>query len=235
MEHDKPTEPPTTVTVTNTVTSTATFSGTQILTTTTVVPTTVFPPVPTSTSVPHEVRPRVLQRHAPHRLIETMPRAALHYPFGFNPLRIGRYPRSLRKLLRLCKCVHWSYFVFGRVNNVLDGGWLKAHPLPGDKASYGNFERLAQQNQEVIRTILETDTSPADSYDKALLKKLREFYTSCHNENELDQVGTAPLKQFVKTVRNLYQGKSVEISEDDAGDKAKGLTAAIAFLHSRGQ
>jgi len=112
---------------------------------------------------------------------------------------------------------------------------LKAHPLPGDKASYGNFERLAQQNQEVIRAILETETSPSDSYDKALLKKLREFYTSCHNENELDQIGTGPLRHFVKTVRNLYQGKSLEISEEDAGDKAKGLTAAVAFLHSRGQ
>lgn len=106
--------------------------------------------------------------------------------------------------------------------------------MPADKGSYGNFEALGQQNKQVIQKILESHSQPpsvAPSHDEEILRKLRDFYSSCLNEDRLDDIGTIPLLRFVHTVRRLYRGENrVSGDEGDSG----GLTAAIAFLHSRG-
>jgi endothelin-converting enzyme len=119
----------------------------------------------------------------------------------------------------------WSY---------LDGGWLNAHPLPADKSSFGNFEALAQKNKQVIQKFLESESS-VDSVDDEILLKLRKFYASCLDERGLDEVGIQPLLHVVKTITQLYKGNDADISSPHGNDgKLKGLTAAVAFLHSRG-
>jgi len=119
-----------------------------------------------------------------------------------------------------------------------DNGWLKAHPLPADKSSYGNFEALAQQNQQVIQRIMESSDEIAleskDPYDEEVLKKIRDMYTSCLNESLLDGIGGAPLEHFVRTIRKLFRGEDTEIGRQGKKRKFKGLTAALAFLHSQG-
>ncbi|KAJ3510592.1 hypothetical protein NLJ89_g4586 [Agrocybe chaxingu] len=88
--------------------------------------------------------------------------------------------------------------------NFANGGWLRAHPLPADKSSFGNFEFLSQQNQQVIQRILESNYS-VGSVDDQILTKLRDFYTSCLDERRLDDIGTTPLLHLVRTVRKLYK------------------------------
>jgi endothelin-converting enzyme len=121
----------------------------------------------------------------------------------------------------------------------IDGGWINSHPLPADKGSFGNFDLLSQANQQVIRKILESDApvpSAAPSYDDEILRKLRTHYSSCMNETALDEIGEEPLLHLVRTVRKLYRGETTDINmmEDKEGKNQNGLTAAIAFLHSRG-
>jgi endothelin-converting enzyme len=118
---------------------------------------------------------------------------------------------------------------------MLDGGWLKSHPLPADKSSFGAFEALAQENKEIIKSILES-TSSVSPTDDRILTKLRDFYGSCLNEDRLNDVGAAPLLHLVKTLKLLYSGNSTSITSNVQSDedKIKGLTAAVAFLHSRG-
>lgn len=110
--------------------------------------------------------------------------------------------------------------------------------MPADKSSYGNFEALAQQNQQVIRRILESSDKIAleskDPYDEEVLKKIRDMYSSCLNESLLDGIGGAPLEHFVKTIRKLFRGEGTEIGRRGKKRKSKGLTAALAFLHSQG-
>ena len=86
---------------------------------------------------------------------------------------------------------------------------------------------------QLIRQILESKSSLSSfktSYDEELLRKLRDFYTSCLAENELNDIGALPLAQFVRTVRRLYRSKGKESSDAEI----KGLTAAVAYLHSKG-
>jgi endothelin-converting enzyme len=124
-----------------------------------------------------------------------------------------------------------------------NGGWLKEHPVPADKASYGQFEGLAKKNQQIIQSILEAnvtvaaDGSIVPSYDNQLLHKLQNMYTSCTDETTLNELGQAPLEHIIKTLRALYQGKSTDISvaiPEDERDGPRALTAAIAYLHSLG-
>ncbi|KAH9997253.1 hypothetical protein BJV77DRAFT_1065321 [Russula vinacea] len=74
------------------------------------------------------------------------------------------------------------------------GGWRKAHPLPSDKGRFGSFNLLFQENQQIVKDIL----------DSANVKK-------------------------------LYRGESTGIAGMNDDDKEReGLTASLAFLHSKG-
>lgn len=118
----------------------------------------------------------------------------------------------------------------------VDGGWLKSHPLPADKSSFGNFEALALKNKRVIQQILESESS-VDPVDDEILLKLRNFYASCLDERGLDEIGTKPLLHVARTIKRLYKGNDTDISSipgNNEDHKVKGLTAAVAFLHSRG-
>lgn len=74
-----------------------------------------------------------------------------------------------------------------------------------------------------------------ESADQQLLVKLRNLYYSCMDESTLDQLGEGPLKDFVAEVKKLYRGESTGFAAGNGDDKVReGLTAALAFLHSKG-
>jgi len=121
------------------------------------------------------------------------------------------------------------------------GGWRKSHPLPSDKGRFGNFNLLFQENQQIVKDILDGNgpmsiASLKESADHQLLTKLRNLYHSCMDEDTLDQLGEGPLKDFVGHVKKLYRGEStgVTYANDDDDERREGLTAALSFLHSRG-
>lgn len=121
----------------------------------------------------------------------------------------------------------------------LAGGWRKAHPLPDDKGAFGAFNELGQQNKEVIKNVL-TNKDYLDGFtasgDKAILIKLRDYYESCTDEDRLDEIGSVPLKQLIRTLRKLFREEDTKLDENvDYGESSRGLTAALAFLHSRGE
>ena len=73
------------------------------------------------------------------------------------------------------------------------------------------------------------------SVDDEILLKLRNFYASCLDERGLDEIGIEPLLQLAKMIRRLYKGNDTDISSSlGNSDKVKGLTVAVAFLHSKG-
>ncbi|RDX56605.1 Metalloprotease [Lentinus brumalis] len=126
-----------------------------------------------------------------------------------------------------------------------NGGWLKANPIPSDKGSFGHFEEIALQNRRLLQQILSEDASShfsaasalaSDPYDEVLLKKLRGLYGSCMDEDHLDDLGEAPLRDMAKKIRELFRGKTTVVdAESTASEKERDrLTATVAYLHSRG-
>ena len=45
------------------------------------------------------------------------------------------------------------------------GGWVKNHPLPPDRATYGRFTEVDDRNNEVLRDILEKSAANAADPD----------------------------------------------------------------------
>lgn len=154
----------------------------------------------------------------------------------------------------------WTFSIY-RLNSAhfhcnIDGGWLKEHPIPSDKGIFGNFDALSQQNRRLIQQILSEDSSSVyasvsltddreDPYDTQVLKKLRGLYNSCMDEDLLDARGQEPLLHIIRTIRKLFSGESTSIESaaepeqdlkelDDKEKERNGLTAALAYLHSRG-
>lgn len=113
---------------------------------------------------------------------------------------------------------------------------MKDHPIPSDKGSIGNFALLADENRQIIKHFLEGNVATASesesSYDREILKKLRGLYGSCMNEKELNKRGIKPLLKIVKEIQSLYRDGPERVA-GDLMDR-RGLTAAMAFLHSQG-
>src|SRR5260370_6675091 len=67
------------------------------------------------------------------------------------------------------------------------GGWLKNNPIPAHQAAWGRFYEITERNRGFLREILEksaktTTRTPNEPKNCA-------FYTSCMDENCLNQKG----------------------------------------------
>ncbi|TDL24747.1 endothelin-converting enzyme 1 [Rickenella mellea] len=143
-------------------------------------------------------------------------------------------------------CVKLSASILGKLDESQDpcenfyefanGGWLESHEIPAGRGTFGSFESLAQENKRIVRKLIEPASestaapSQAPSYDDQTLKKLRGLYTSCLNEEHLDDRGHEPLFEVVKIVRTLFSGNSTNTT----AEWTVPLTGAVAYLHSRG-
>ncbi|KAG8715265.1 hypothetical protein FRC11_004997 [Ceratobasidium sp. 423] len=134
--------------------------------------------------------------------------------------------------------------------NYANGGWLASHPLPIDKPIYGQFNDLDTNNKRIVQSILDLPVPKhSNSPDAVTLTKLKGLYESCVNEPLLDKIGTRPLLEVVQTVKSLldedlkspiYKGPGRKYSvpappkeEEPRKVSVEGLTAAVAYLHSR--
>lgn len=56
------------------------------------------------------------------------------------------------------------------------------------------------------------------------------------NENKLNERGQEPLMSVINNIRLMFKGKQVVIKgkEQVEANKFQGLTAALAYMHSRG-
>src|SRR3954468_19723185 len=96
-----------------------------------------------------------------------------------------------------------------------NGGWLQRAKIPGDYSSYGAFEQLYDQNQEVLRNILDTSVVRVKSgqYKPGTGEyKIGAFYSSCMDTSAIEHLGAAPLKPAldriaaINTVADLKRG-----------------------------
>lgn len=100
-----------------------------------------------------------------------------------------------------------------------NGGWLKLHPIPPDRAYWGVDTILAQENQSFIRGLVESMARgdwPAGSSER----KVADFYASGMDERAIDAAGAAPLQP--------------ELAKIDAIANPQDLLSELAHLQSIG-
>lgn len=129
------------------------------------------------------------------------------------------------------------------ITPISDGGWIEKHAIPSGKSRFGSFDALSEDNKRVIRKILDppsTEKALADPDDEETLRKLRDLFSGCMNEDLLNDRGQEPLLTEVNEIRTLFRSdewKKMNVKRDPTkpqGPSKHGLTAAIAYMHSRG-
>ena len=99
------------------------------------------------------------------------------------------------------------------------GNWVKANPIPNDRARWGTFEELADRNRNTLKSILDA-TVAAGPKGNAQDQMLASFYGSCMDEPALAKADGAPLKPVLARIAAL--------------SSKNGLPALVAELHSYG-
>lgn len=75
------------------------------------------------------------------------------------------------------------------------GGWLRRHGIPEDKLSYGIITAIGEHNEEKLQRLL-LDPIRRHGPDSAE-RKVKEFYRSCVNIQEIDKLGSEPMTEVI--------------------------------------
>ena len=88
------------------------------------------------------------------------------------------------------------------------GTWRKNNPIPADRASWGRFGQLQEQNLKIERDILEKAAEPKASRS-AVEQKIGDFYASCMDENEIQGKGLGPILPALDRIAKMSSKKDL--------------------------
>ncbi|XP_012276317.1 endothelin-converting enzyme homolog isoform X2 [Orussus abietinus] len=78
------------------------------------------------------------------------------------------------------------------------GGWIKKNPIPDGKSMWGTFGKLEQENQLVVKNVLE---KPFGEMKSQAEKKAKLYYLSCMDANEtIEALGARPMLDLLDNV-----------------------------------
>ena len=98
------------------------------------------------------------------------------------------------------------------------GGWKKANPIPPDRTNWARFVALQQDNQKVVRAVLEA-AERANAAPGTNTQKVGDFYRTCTDMDARNRAGLTPL--------------APELARIDAMTVSD-LPAVLASLHAEG-
>ncbi|CAL8363196.1 unnamed protein product [Merluccius merluccius] len=77
------------------------------------------------------------------------------------------------------------------------GGWTRKNPLPDARSRWSTFNSLWEQNQALLKHILENGTFNGTSEAE---RKTQSYYLSCLNQPHIDELGAQPLIDLINKV-----------------------------------
>jgi endothelin-converting enzyme/putative endopeptidase len=99
------------------------------------------------------------------------------------------------------------------------GTWLKHNPIPRDRSSYGIDVQLTENNNLVLKSVLEQASDPHGQRD-ADTQKIGDYYATCMGTQAIEKAGLNGLKPMLDRV--------------DALSSAKDLAPLLATLQQNG-
>ncbi|KAK4877932.1 hypothetical protein RN001_010438 [Aquatica leii] len=77
-------------------------------------------------------------------------------------------------------------------------GWIKANPIPEGKSNWGTFMKLEQENQLIVKHILE---KPIENLKSKAEQKAKLYYESCLDVNEtIEALGAKPMINLMNKI-----------------------------------
>ena len=106
------------------------------------------------------------------------------------------------------------------------GGYLKQTPIPADESSYGQFNELNDQNELVLKAILEK-AAAGGAGRTANEQKIGDYYATCMNVEAVDSAGLKPLQPLLDRIAALKSKD--ELPEFAAYMDSIGVNTLFAF------
>jgi len=89
-----------------------------------------------------------------------------------------------------------------------NGTWLKNNKIPDDKARWGSFDELQENNYKALHEILEDAAkNPGDAGSKS--QKVGDFYKSGMDSVAADKAGITPLKDVLSRIDNIKDANGI--------------------------
>nr|XP_020031435.1 endothelin-converting enzyme 2 isoform X3 [Castor canadensis] len=77
------------------------------------------------------------------------------------------------------------------------GGWIRRNPLPDGRSRWNTFNSLWDQNQAILKHLLENTTFNSSSEAE---RKTQRFYMSCLQVERIEELGAQPLQDLIDKI-----------------------------------
>ncbi|XP_014638623.1 PREDICTED: endothelin-converting enzyme 2 isoform X3 [Ceratotherium simum simum] len=77
------------------------------------------------------------------------------------------------------------------------GGWIRRNPLPDGRSRWNTFNSLWDQNQAILKHLLENTTLNSSSEAE---RKTQRFYLSCLQVERIEELGAQPLRDLIDKI-----------------------------------
>jgi putative endopeptidase len=91
----------------------------------------------------------------------------------------------------------------------LHGKWLATVEIPADKPSWGSFNKLSDDTQPQLRTIIEESAKNTANAPGSDAQKIGDFYNSYMDEKKLEELGFTPINSELAAIRVLKDKKQI--------------------------
>lgn len=100
------------------------------------------------------------------------------------------------------------------------GNWAKNHPIPDDQTRWGSFSILQEENNKILRKIVEELAANKNLPKGSAQQKIGDFFATGMDSVRIEKEGYNPIKPYLKSI-------------DDINNK-KNLIETVANLHLDG-
>jgi len=90
-----------------------------------------------------------------------------------------------------------------------NGGWIKNHPLPEDKSRFGTFDELQENNNKLVRHLIEK-LSESKNEAGSVAEKIGDFYGVGMDTAIIEEQGLTPLKKEFEKIESIQSLEDVQ-------------------------
>ncbi len=108
-----------------------------------------------------------------------------------------------------------------------NGGWLKNNPLPGEYSRYGAFDKLAEDNQKMVKNLVEAAAAQQNEQG-SIDARVGTFYSAGMDTVTIEQQGITPLRD---DLAKIDAAKSVKDIQDIISEWHTGNNSVLFHLY----
>src|SRR3989339_402754 len=90
------------------------------------------------------------------------------------------------------------------------GGWIKNNPIPDEYGRYGSFEVLQEENNKVLKKILESAAANKNWVKGSAEQKIGDLFATGMDSARIERDGYKPLLPYLKEIDGIKDKKSFE-------------------------